>query len=136
MCGRYTLTIDKKTIEKALRWPLLHRASLVRLDSDVQRRPVANDAHHPHAPSREGSSVVTFAILTTTANEIMQPIHERMPVILPLGREKDWLPPSHGMLIFPPFPSELMTAYPVSPKMNKASFNEPEAIWPLEPEIR
>ena len=34
------------------------------------------------------------------------------------------------MLIFPPFPSELMTAYPVTPKMNKASFNTPEAIRP------
>jgi putative SOS response-associated peptidase YedK len=63
----------------------------------------------------------------------MQPIHDRMPVILPLGREKTWLPPNpSGMFIFPPFPSELMTTYPVSPKMNKASFNQPEAIAPLE----
>jgi hypothetical protein len=37
------------------------------------------------------------------------------------------------MFIFLPFPSELMTAYPVSPKMNKASFKTPEAIAPLEP---
>jgi putative SOS response-associated peptidase YedK len=34
-----------------------------------------------------------FAILTTSANEIMQPIHERMPVILTRGSEKAWLPP-------------------------------------------
>jgi len=62
----------------------------------------------------------------------MQPIHERMPVILPLGREKNWLPPNpSGMVIFPEFPSELMTAYPVSPKMNKASFNQPEAKEPI-----
>jgi hypothetical protein len=38
-------------------------------------------------------------------------------------------------LFFPPFPSELMTAYPVSPKMNKAIFNQPEAITPLEPAV-
>ena len=37
------------------------------------------------------NTVVTFAILTTSANELMQPIHERMPVILPLGHEKNWL---------------------------------------------
>ena len=80
------------------------------------------------------SGTVTFAILTTTANEIMQPIHERMPVILPLGHEKNWLPPNpSGMFNFLPFPSELMAAYPVTPKMNKASFNQPEAIAPLEP---
>jgi hypothetical protein len=36
------------------------------------------------------------------------------------------------MFIFPEFPSELMTAYPVTPKMNRASFNEPAAIAPLE----
>jgi putative SOS response-associated peptidase YedK len=74
-------------------------------------------------------TVVNFAILTTSANEVMQPIHERMPVILMPNTEKSWLPATPtGMTIFPPFPAELMTAYPVTPKMNKASFNEPEAI--------
>jgi len=73
-----------------------------------------------------------FAILTTTANDVMQPIHDRMPVILPLGHEKGWLPATpSGMTIFPPFPAELMTAYPVTPKMNRASFNVPEAISPI-----
>jgi putative SOS response-associated peptidase YedK len=72
------------------------------------------------------SAPVSFAILTTAANEIMQPIHERMPVILSLGREKNWLPPNpSGMFVFPEFPSDLMTAYPVSPKINKASFISP-----------
>jgi putative SOS response-associated peptidase YedK len=86
-----------------------------------------------HGLGEAENTTVTFAILTTTANEIMHPIHERMPVILPLGHEKNWLPPNpSGMFIFPEFPSELMTAYPVSPKMNRASFNQPEAIAPLE----
>jgi hypothetical protein len=40
------------------------------------------------------------------------------------------------MVIFPPFPSDLMTAYPVTPKMNKVSFNSPEAILPHEPAIQ
>jgi putative SOS response-associated peptidase YedK len=80
------------------------------------------------------SAPVSFAILTTAANEIMQPIHERMPVIFPLGREKNWLPPNpSGMFIFPEFPSDQMTAYPVTPKKNKASFNQPQAIAGLEP---
>ena len=37
-----------------------------------------------------------------------------------------------ALFIFPSFPSGLMTAYPVTPKMNKASFNEPDAIARLE----
>jgi putative SOS response-associated peptidase YedK len=82
------------------------------------------------------SAPVNFAILTTAANEIMQPIHERMPVILPLGHEKNWLTPNpSGLFLFPEFPAELMTAYPVSPKVNKASLNEPAAIAPLEPSL-
>jgi putative SOS response-associated peptidase YedK len=72
-----------------------------------------------------------FAILTTSANEVMKPIHDRMPVLLPLGHEKIWLPASSGMTIFPLFPADLLTAYPVTPKMNRASFNQPEAIVPL-----
>ena len=52
----------------------------------------------------------------------------------PLGHEKNWLPSNpSGMFIFPEFPSHLMTAFPVTPKMNKATFNEPAAIEPLGP---
>ena len=81
--------------------------------------------------------LVSFAILTTAANEVMQPIHERMPVILPLGAEKTWLPATpSGMVIFPPFPAELMTAYPVTKKINKVAFNEAQAIKPIEPVIQ
>jgi putative SOS response-associated peptidase YedK len=78
---------------------------------------------------------VTFAILTTTANEIMEPIHDRMPVILPLGKEKMWLEPRGGTLLRP-FPAQLMTCYPVTAKMNRVSFNEPEAVTPIEPVIQ
>jgi putative SOS response-associated peptidase YedK len=75
---------------------------------------------------------LNFAILTTSANAVMEPIHDRMPVILPLGSEKKWLPASpSGMVVFPKFPAEFMTAYPVTPKMNRATFNVPEAIAPL-----
>jgi len=80
---------------------------------------------------------VNFAILTTKANEAVSFIHERMPVILPLGREKSWLPPDPtGMFMFPRIPAELLTSYPVTPNMNRASFNEPAAIAPLEPAIQ
>jgi putative SOS response-associated peptidase YedK len=78
---------------------------------------------------------MTFAILTTEANDVMRPVHDRMPVILTLGREKQWLPPG-GVPFFNQFPAELMTAYPVTPKMNRGSFDEPAAIAPLVPAIR
>ena len=60
-------------------------------------------------------------------------MYNRMPVILPLGREKAWLSPNPtGTFMFPRIKTELLTSYPVAPKMNPASFNEPEAIHPLE----
>ena len=39
-------------------------------------------------PSETGAR---FVILTTAANELIQPIHERMPVILPPELETSWL---------------------------------------------
>jgi hypothetical protein len=54
-------------------------------------------------------------------------------VVLPLGREKDWLDPTPRWPYFiPEFPADLLTSYPVTPKMNRASFNSPEAAAPLE----
>jgi putative SOS response-associated peptidase YedK len=45
---------------------------------------------------------VNFAILTTKANDAVSHIHERMPVILPLGREKQWLPPAPNGALYVP----------------------------------
>jgi len=48
---------------------------------------------------------------------------------LPLSQEQTWLP-TGGVPDLNPFPAELVTAYSVTPKMNNARFNEPEAIEP------
>jgi putative SOS response-associated peptidase YedK len=97
-----------------------------------EKRRAVRYGRHLRARGNSDRAPVTFAILTTEANDVMQPIHDRMPVILPLGHEKAWLPASpSGMTVFPPFPAELMTAYAVTPKMNRASFNDQEAILPL-----
>jgi hypothetical protein len=59
-----------------------------------------------------------------------------VPVILPLGREKEWLPSTRtGAHFVPPISAELLTSYPVTPKMNRATFNDPAAIAQLEPSI-
>jgi putative SOS response-associated peptidase YedK len=80
--------------------------------------------------------LINFAILTTEANDAVRPIHNRMPLILPLGKEKNWLATTpSGMTIFPPFPSELLTAYPVSTKLNRADANDRSLIQPIEPAI-
>jgi putative SOS response-associated peptidase YedK len=87
-----------------------------------------------YARGETADDPMTFAILTTEANDVMRPVHERMPVMLMPGHEKEWLPTS-GVTFFNTFPADLMTAYPVTPKMNKASYNVPDAIAPLAPTI-
>nr|WP_231594728.1 SOS response-associated peptidase [Synechococcus sp. CBW1107] len=41
--------------------------------------------------SPDGSSLETCCILTTTANALLRPIHDRMPVVIPDGLEDTWL---------------------------------------------
>ena len=72
-------------------------------------------------PDREtGELFHTFSILTTSANPLMAQIHnlkQRMPVILPPGREKDWLFAQDQVQInsfLQPYPSEAMQAHTIS----------------------
>jgi putative SOS response-associated peptidase YedK len=62
-----------------------------------------------------GKEQQTFAIITTEANELMAPIHKRMPVILQERDEEDWLNPQVSLddaqAMLAPFPAELLTAY-------------------------
>ncbi len=82
-----------------------------------------------------GNELHTFAILTTEANALMQPLHDRMPVIL---REDDynvWLNPVQPrpeMLqsLLRPYPTEYMSAYKVGTNVNNARNNGPDLINP------
>jgi putative SOS response-associated peptidase YedK len=84
-----------------------------------------------------GKDVIeTCTILTTTANAILAPIHDRMPVILPAGEYDRWLDPSlkdPGSLapLLVPFPPEEMFAFPVRPRVNAPSTDDEGCIAPL-----
>ena len=70
----------------------------------------------------------TFTVITIGPNKLMAPIHDRMPVILPRGRERDWLNPSGGMVelldLLRPYPAELMSAHAVSTQVNSVRNDE------------
>lgn len=71
----------------------------------------------------EGKIKNTFTIITTEANELMKPLHHRMPVILPKHVEREWLENSNIkdlQLMLQPFDRQKMEAYEVSPLVNKA----------------
>ena len=44
--------------------------------------------------SPEGENIVSCSIITTAANETVQPVHDRMPVILPDTAWEEWLDPA------------------------------------------
>lgn len=91
--------------------------------------------------SPEGEQVVTCAIITTTANKLMEPIHERMPVIIPKEDENRWLDPQTAdpaalTKLLKPYPAEAMEAYPVSKRVNSPTNNSPECVKPASNEGR
>ena len=84
----------------------------------------------------EGDPVETCTILTTTPNDVLQPIHDRMPVVLPSSACTVWLDPAMRdvesvQALLTPYPAAEMTVYPVSPRVNNPAYDAPEYIAPL-----
>ncbi|NJL64972.1 MAG: SOS response-associated peptidase [Methylacidiphilales bacterium] len=84
----------------------------------------------------EGEEIDSCAILTTNANELMEPIHARIPVILQPEDYDLWLDvqvqdPEMLKPLLQSFPADAMTAYPVITVVNNARNNTPECIVPL-----
>ena len=63
----------------------------------------------------------TFTIITTSANELVAPIHDRMPVILDPADYDAWLESPDTAIpiaLIQPYPAKRMSAYPVSTRVN------------------
>jgi len=89
-----------------------------------------------HWAPADGDPVETCTILTTTPNEVLQPIHDRMPVILPSSAYNVWLDPAMRdveplQAVLTPYPAEEMTAYPVSTRVNNPANDTADCIAPL-----
>lgn len=87
--------------------------------------------------SPEGERVTSCTIVTTTPNDLVAPIHDRMPVVLPrdhwgvwLDRDLDDVDELRGLLR--PAAAGLLTEYPVSTLVNKVDNNYPDCIAPLD----
>ncbi|MBE0663387.1 MAG: SOS response-associated peptidase [Bacteroidales bacterium] len=83
----------------------------------------------------EGKKINSFSIITTSANELMKNIHERMPVILPSEFEETWLKsndPREIRELLQAFESEKMQAYEVSKLVNSPGNDNSAVILPLD----
>lgn len=91
---------------------------------------------YEHWRSPEGQELRSCTILTTEPNELMRPIHNRMPVILPQEHHALWLDPTvlEGERLLPllrPYDTTAMAAYDVSRYVNPPQNNSPQCIEPL-----
>jgi len=85
-----------------------------------------------HWQGENGEVINSCAIITTTANTLMQDIHDRMPVILGKDNVKAWLDPTVRqrdlLAMLEPCPDSLIEIYPVSNKVNSPRNNGPECV--------
>lgn len=86
----------------------------------------------------DGEIVRTYCIVTTAANELMRPIHDRMPVLVGRANWKLWLDPQSdpaqvaGLLA--PADGDVLTAWPVSRRLATSRDDGPELIAPVQGE--
>ncbi len=83
--------------------------------------------------SPEGEQIRTCTIITTNPNDVVLPIHNRMPAILTPEAREEWLDPGlqddHVLLhLLSPYPSDAMIARPVSRLVNNPRNDSPELI--------
>ena len=81
----------------------------------------------------DGVAVESCTIVTTIANQLLRPLHDRMPVILAPDDHAAWLGEDAARDVaelLRPYPSEAMWAYRVSPVVNSPKNDGPECIEP------
>jgi putative SOS response-associated peptidase YedK len=83
--------------------------------------------HGPDGP------VESCTVLTTEANDLVRPVHERMPVILDPLRYDGWLDPGNGDTALlrswlTPYPADELIAVPANPRVNNARNEGPDCL--------
>ncbi|MBC7629933.1 SOS response-associated peptidase [Aeromicrobium sp.] len=83
--------------------------------------------------------IISYTILTTTAEDELGHVHERMPLFLEPDGFDDWLdpaphPPERLLELLTPAAPGRLDAFPVSTAVNNVRNNGPELIVPLPPE--
>lgn len=136
------------------KWPFQHRRCLVLSDGfyewekiGKERKPyrIGLSSWEPFAFAGlwdrwkdpvTGEETLSCTILTCPPNELVEPIHDRMPVILPPERYGEWLDREvkggQGLLdLLVPFPANEMAMYACSPLVNKVENDIPEVLAPV-----
>ncbi|MCP5277790.1 MAG: SOS response-associated peptidase [Thiobacillus sp.] len=81
----------------------------------------------------DGEILRTCAVITTGPNEVMAPVHDRMPAIIPPEHWQDWLaaPPDEVESLLAPAPAEAMQAWKVDRRVSRTTEDDGGLIEPL-----
>jgi putative SOS response-associated peptidase YedK len=86
----------------------------------------------------DGGEVRTCTIITGAPNDVVRPIHDRMPVILRPADYRHWIEPGDHdakdlLPLLATYPASEMEAYPVSTLVNSPATESAECVEPVEP---
>ena len=84
-----------------------------------------------------GQRLISFAILTTDANNLLRPIHDRMPVILDDADRARWIAPTstpeEAKTLLKAPPDDALIAYVISTRVNKVANDDAAILDPAAP---
>ena len=103
----------------------------------MQREPFAFAGLWDSGERRTGTTLETCTILTTTPNQLLADVHDRMPVILPATSYDLWLDPGFRDVaatteMLKPYDAEQMRRYAVSTRVNNVTNDDRECSEPIE----
>jgi putative SOS response-associated peptidase YedK len=80
--------------------------------------------------------VETVTVLTVPANELVKPLHDRMPAIVTEGRFGAWLDPKESrpaklLPLLEPYPADRMEMWAVGERVNRVASDGPELLAPV-----
>ncbi|MCB1865908.1 MAG: SOS response-associated peptidase [Chromatiales bacterium] len=137
----------------AFRAAFRHRRALVCADGFYEWAVVAGGKHPHHFRmrdgepfffaalwerwDREGPVVESCTLITTTANECVSAVHDRMPVILAQKDYAKWLDPEFRkpdelQAMLAPYPAEAMEGFPVSRAVNRPANDQAQLLEPVQ----
>jgi putative SOS response-associated peptidase YedK len=92
----------------------------------------------PPSPTGASEPVESCTILTTSANELVARLHDRMPVVLDPADYEQWLDVGAAaaslLPLLRPCPAAEMVAIPVSPRVNSPANDDASLVEPIDPE--
>ncbi len=88
----------------------------------------------------DGNTLKSFTIITTQANNLLVPLHDRMPVLLAPDRWAKWLGETAATeadlkTMLAPYPSEAMTFWPVDRRIGNIRNDSPDLFTSLNEPI-